>query len=152
MTSIKTISGEILLYMYLLQRQDVGKLKSSVISFQMWHLPEGQEGAQMERRLDTIFKISDFDEYSDNDIYNALVYLHDSSLIEYNDSNDSAGSNLLNLKVTSFGIDMVESIDRGDEEKKNFNVTFNFNIKNDVTVESLLKAEFGAIFKASLLG
>lgn len=152
MTSIKTISGEILLYMYLLQRQDVGKLKSSIVSFQMWHLPVGQEGVLLDRRSDTIFNISDFEAYSDNDIYNALVYLHDSSLIEYNDSSDTAGSNLMNLKVTSFGVDIVESIDRGDEEKRNFNVTFNFNIKNDVTVESLLRAEFGSIFKASLLG
>lgn len=152
MTSIKKISGEILLYLYLLQRQDVGKLKSSILSFGMWHLPEEQEGAQLERRSETIFKISDFDAYNDNDIYNALVYLHDSNMIEYNDSRDSHGSNLINLKVTSYGVDMVESIDRGAEEKQNFNVTFNFNITNDVTVESLLKAEFGSIFKASLLG
>lgn len=152
MTSIKKISGEILLYLYLLQRQDVGKLKSAILSFGMWHLPEGKDGAQLERRSETIFKISDFDAYNDNDIYNALVYLHDSNLVEFNDSRDSAGSNLVNLKVTSYGVDMVESIDRGAEEKQNFNVTFNFNITNDVTVESLLKAEFGSIFKASLLG
>ncbi len=151
MTSIKKISGEILLYLYLLQRQDVGKLKSAILSFCMWHLPEGKDGAQLERRSETLFKVSDFDAYNDNDIYNALVYLHDSSLIEYNDSRDNAGSNLLNLKVTSYGVDMVESIDRGAEEKRNFNLTFNFNITNDVTVESLLKAEFGSLFKASIL-
>jgi hypothetical protein len=147
MTSIKTISGEILLYLYLLQRQDVGKLKNVMLSFGMWHLPEGKNGAVLDHRSETIFKITDFDAYSDNDLYNALVYLYDSGLIDYRDSKDNTGSHFLNLKVTSSGIDMVESIDRGAEEKKNFNVTFNFNITNDVTVESLLKTEFGSIFK-----
>lgn len=151
MKSIKTISGEILLYLYLLQRQDVGKLKSIILSFGMWHFSDGKSGVKLDRRTDSIFKISDFDECSDNDIYNALVYLYDSNLIEYKDSRDNTGSNLINFKVTSYGIDMIESIERGSEEKKNFNITFNFNITNDVTVESLLKAEFGSIFKTSLM-
>jgi hypothetical protein len=152
MTSIKKISGEMLLYLYLLQRQDVGRLKNAMIRFGLWHLPEGQEGALMEHRSQTIMGISDFDAYSDNDLYNALTYLHDSDMIGYSESKDSHGSILLNLRVSARGIDMVESIDMGAEEKKHFNVTFNFNITNEITVESLLKAEFGPIFKASLLG
>lgn len=152
MTSIKKIAGEILLYLYLLQRQDVGKLKSEILSFGIWHIPPEKQGAQLERRSETLFKVSDFDSYTDNDLYNALVYLYDSSLIDYTDSRDTFGSHFVNLKVTSLGTDIIEGIDRGPEEKKVFNVTFNFNITNDVTVESLLKAEFGSLIKGSLIG
>jgi hypothetical protein len=151
MTSIKKISGEILLYFYLLQRQDVGKLRDSMLSFGLRHMPTGKEGAQLERRSDSVFKINDFDTYSDNDLYNALEYLYDAGLVDYKDSRDNVGSHFINLKVTAYGVDMVESIERGPEEKRVFNTTFNFNITNDVTVESLLKAEFGSLIKASLL-
>lgn len=151
MVSIKKIAGEILLYLYILQRQDIGKLKNAMLSFALWHLPEGKEGAQLDRRSETILGVSDFDAYTDNDLYNALSYLYESALIDFRDSRDSAGSHLINLKVTSHGIDMVEGIERGPEEKRVFNTTFNFNITNDVTVESLLKAEFGSLIKASLL-
>lgn len=153
MTPIKKISGEILLYLYLLQRQDVGKLKNATLSFGLWHKPKNSEGsgAQLDRRPQSIFQVSDFDAYSDNDLYNALVYLYDSGLIDYKNSQDNTGSNLFNLKVTASGVDIIEGIERGAEEKKIFNMTFNFNITNDVTVESLLKAEFGSLIKASLM-
>lgn len=151
MTSIKKISGEILLYFYILQRQDVAKLKGAILSFGIWHLPENQDGAKLDRRSESIFNIEDFSNYTDSDLYNALVYLYDSGLIEYRDSKDNTGSNFINLRITSGGIDIVESIDRGQEEKNNFNLTFNFNITNEVTVESLLRAEFGALIKNSLI-
>lgn len=151
MVPIKKIAGEIILYLYLLQRQDVAKLKGQMLNFGLWHQPTGASGAQLNNRTDTIFAVCDFDAYTDNDLYNALVYLYDSGLIEYKDSKDNTGSHFFNLKVTSYGIDMVEGIERGEEEKKIFNMTFNFNITNDVTIESLLKAEFGSLFKASVM-
>lgn len=153
MTTIKKTAGEILLYLYLLQRQDMVKIKSAILHFNLWHKIQDSEGsgAQLERRPETIFHISDFDSYTDNDLYNALVYLYDSGLINYRDSQDTMGSCLFNLKVTAQGIDIIEAIERGEKEKRNFNVTFNFNITNDVTIESLLKAELGSFIKASVL-
>lgn len=153
MVPIKKIAGEILLYLYLLQRQDIGKLKNARLSFGLWHRTKESEssGAQLDRRPQTIFQVKDFDAYSDNDLYNALVYLYDSGLIDYKDSPDNTGSNLFNFKVTASGVDIIEGIERGAEEKRVFNMTFNFNITNDVTVESLLKAEFGSLIKASLI-
>ena len=117
MTSIKKISGEILLYFYILQRQDVGKLKSLMLNFRIYNQLDEQNGAKLDRRDGGIFGINDFKDYTDNDIYNALVYLYDSGLIDFNDSRDNTGSNLINLKVTSGGIDIVENIDKGSKEK-----------------------------------
>lgn len=151
MKTIKTISGEILLYLYLLQRQNVGELKGQMLSFGLWHNSASNEGACLNKRSGTIFGSKDFDAYTDNDLYNALVYLGDSSLIDFTDSKDNTGSHFFNLKVTSHGVDIIEGIERGEEERNVFNVTFNFNVTNDVTVESLLKAEFGSLFKASVL-
>ncbi len=151
MTTIKKISGEILLYLYLIQRQDAGKLKNIMLTFGTRALPDRKSTLQLDSRSESVFKINDFDFYSDNDIYNALVYLYDSSLIEYKESRYNTGLHLINFKVTSSGINIVESIERGSGERQNFNMTFNFNIKNNVTVESLLKTKFESIFKASAL-
>jgi len=85
------------------------------------------------------------------DIFNALIYLSDSYFVTYSESKTTAGSHIHGMKVTAKGIDLIEGIERGREEKKEFNVTFNFNIQNNITVESLLKAELGSLIKVSLL-
>jgi hypothetical protein len=154
MKPVKTIAGEMLLYFYLIQRQDVSKLKDAMLSFMLRHFSEDrkQVGAELDRRDNSILNIDEFKNYSDNDLYNAITYLNDSNLINFNDSKDNVGDHIINLKLTSYGIDLIESIERGKEEQNNFNMTFNFNItNNDITVESLLKAEFGSLIKASLI-
>ncbi len=150
---IKTIAGEILLYFYLLQRKNVTDLSYAMLNFRLKLTPETKiEGIEMQQRNESILKEEKFNTYSDVDLFNALTYLNELGLISYEDVKDiSGGSHLRDFKITAQGIDLIEGIERGQLEKRDFNITFNFNIKNDVTVESLLKAEFGSIFKASLL-
>lgn len=150
---IKTIAGEVLLYFYLLQRRNVTDLKYAMLNFRLRLSPETKiEGIEMQDRKISILKEEKFDPYSDVDLFNAVTYLNELGLISYEEMKDvSGGSHINELKITARGIDLVEGIERGKQEKREFNITFNFNIKNDVTVESLLKAEFGSIFKASLL-
>lgn len=152
---IKTIAGEVFLYLYWLQRQDAGDLKNTILSFTMFPFKRGEKlqhlvGVQLERKEDSIFNVEHFSPYSDNDLYNSLVYLYDSNLLFYTDSRENTRSNFLNFKLTASGIDLIEGIERGKEEQKQFNVTFNFNVHNNVTVESLLKANFGSLVKASV--
>lgn len=150
---IKTIAGEILLYFYLLQRKNVTDLSYAMLHFKLRLTPETRiEGIEMQQRNESILKEEKFHTYSDVDLFNALTYLDELHLISYEDIKDiSGGSHINHLKITACGIDLIEGIERGQQEKRAFNITFNFNIKNDITVESLLKAEFGSIFKASLL-
>ena len=149
---IKTIAGEILLYFYLLQRKNITDLNLAMLHFSFKRNPNNQvDGMEMPGRDKTILKDEKFEGYSDVDIFNALMYLSDSYLIDYKESKSTAGSHLHQLKITASGINIIEGIERGEEEKREFNVTFNFNVQNNVTLESLLKAEFGSIFKASLL-
>ena len=150
---IKTIAGEILLYFYLLQRKNVTDLSYAMLNFRLRLTPETKiEGIEMQQRNESILKEEKFNTYNDVDLFNALTYLNELGLISYEDVKDiSGGSHLRDFKITAQGIDLIEGIERGQQEKRDFNISFNFNIKNDVTVESLLKAEFGSIFKASLL-
>lgn len=151
--TIKTIAGEILLYFYWLQRHDLTKLSDAILSFQLRHFPKesGQIGPVLQRRNESILNIDELNKYTDADLFNALVYLHDCGLIVYNASPSNTDTSLINLRVTSGGIDIIEGIERGQDERSQFNVVFNFNLTNNVTVESLLKAELGSLIKASLI-
>jgi hypothetical protein len=149
MESIKKIAGKILLYFYFLQRIDYRDINNINIRFNIWNRSDNQD--ILEKRDSTIFNIDKFNSYTNNDLYNAIVYLHDSGLISYYDSEDNCGISMISFKVTASGIDLIEGIERGETEKKEFNIIFNFNITQDITVESLLKAEFGPLIKNSLL-
>lgn len=149
---IKTIAGEILLYFYFLQRKNITDLSAEVLSFFFKRTPENTlDGIVIPDRDKTFFNNEKFSEYTDVDIFNALIYLNDSYFITYSESKTTAGSHIHNMKVTSKGIDLIEGIERGKEEQNEFNVTFNFNVQNNITVESLLKVELGSLIKASLL-
>ena len=149
---IKTIAGEILLYFYFLQRKNITDLNMQIIGFYYKRTDKNKlDGIVIPDRDKTIFNNEKFSEYTDVDIFNALIYLNDSYFITYSESKTTTGSHIHNIKVTASGIDLIEGIERGQDEQKVFNVTFNFNVQNNVTVESLLKAELGSIFKASVL-
>lgn len=151
--AVKTISGELLIYFYWLQRSDITKLSDSILSFQLRHLPEelAGNGPVITRREDTILSIDKLSQYNDGDLFQALRYLHDYGLVEFNESPSNMDVSLLNIRVTASGIDIVEGIERGNDAVQNFNITFNFNLNNDITIENLVKAELGSIFKASVL-
>lgn len=146
---LKKIAGEILLYLYWMHRKNIPKLQNIHLNFTMWDL--NLEGIVLTKREDSIFSINEFKEYTDNDLFGALQYLNDLYLIEYTERKNTTGLKFLNFKVPAQGVQMVEGIQSSQEEKNEFNVTFNFNLENNITIESLLKAELGSLFKASLL-
>jgi len=148
MKLIKTIAGEILLYLYWIQRKDYNRINDIILEFNLYRPVDGEI---LVRRNESIFSINKFIECSDNDLYNAIIYLRDSQLIEYNESKDNCGVNMASFEVTSNGVDLIEGIERGEKEKRDFNIIFNFNITNDITVESLLKMELGSLIKNSIL-
>ncbi len=152
MESIKTIAGRILLYFYSVQRSDYAKLNDSIIEFQIRGFSgKSDKSPQLKKKgsevVSDLLKISE----NDNDIYNALVYLHDKNLIKMTKSPDNISDNLINISVSSTGIDMVEGIERGERERKNFYITFNIKLADNVNIENLIKAELGSLLKASLI-
>jgi hypothetical protein len=151
--SLKKIAGELLLYFYGIYRQDPSKLADTPISFQLRHFPPERKeiGPMLEHRESSILNIDKFEEYGDVDFYGSLKYLDECNLLAFSSGSDTAGEYFLNMRVTAHGVDLVEGIERSDTERNEFNLIFNFNVTNNVTVDSLLKAEFGSIFKASVV-
>ncbi len=152
MEPIKTIAGKILLYFYSLQRSDYSKLHDLVLGFQMRHFSDKNEKSpkishKENEIVQNLLKISN----NDNNIYNALKYLTDKGFIEMSKNSDNVSDNFLNFSVSSIGIDVIEGIERGVEEKKIFNVTFNIKVADNINIESLMKAEIGSLLKASII-
>lgn len=141
MESIKVISGKVLLYFYALQRSDYTKLHDLVLEFQMRHFSDVNIKSprinQKENEVvQNLLKIS----HNDNDIYNALKYLGDKGFIEMIKNSDNTSDNFLNFSVSSMGIDIIEGIERGSRERKEFNFIFNIKLADNVSIESLFKA------------
>jgi hypothetical protein len=144
MKSIKTISGEVLLYFYAKQRK-AGFESMEILHFSDWDNIKIMGHGQIAEDLPKIDKNA-------ANTYNALAYLHDKGYLAFNDSRSTGGDSLHNFRVTAAGMDIVEGIERDAQAKDNFTINFNIKLADNVTIESLLKAELGSIFKGSLLG
>jgi len=152
MEPIKKIAGRILLYFYLIQRNDYSKLCDLVLEFQMRHFSDKNEKSPKIIHKDNeivqnLLKIAG----NDNNVYNALKYLENKGFIEMSKSSDNVNDNFLNFSVSSAGIDIIESIERGKEEKREFNIIFNIKVADNINIESLIKTELGSLIKASLV-
>ena len=145
MKPIETISGQLLLYFYLLYRKNPSKLHNTIIHFKVTNFTN--DGMSIDPTLieTDIFNIKELQDYSDVDLYNALQYLKSKNFINYDlfsTVNKEEYQHIHKLILTTNGVDIIEGIERGDFERKQFNITFNFNITNNTTIESLLKASF----------
>lgn len=146
MKTLKQIAGDLLLYFYKLQRQD--KLEvSHVIVFDNYpgeniNLNDKSEFGK------TILNLAD---NSSIDTYNGLKYLEEKSFINFKEDGSNAGILLHGLRITAYGLDIIEGIERGEKEKNEFHVVFNIKLAENVNIESLIKAELGSLIKASLI-
>jgi len=151
MEAIKKIAGKMLLYFYTLQRNDYSSLYDFGLSFQMRHFPKGEKSPAINDKNNeisqTLIKISG----NDNNAYNALIYLCEKGFINMSKTSDNVSDHFLNINVSSEGIDIIEGIERGETEKKEFNIIFNIKIADNINIESLIKTELGSLIKASLL-
>ncbi len=81
------------------------------------------------------------------DAYNALMYLKDKRFIFFDERPLNTLEIFINLRVTGAGTDIVEGVVRDDEGRKNFNITFNIKLAENITIDSLIKGELGSILK-----
>ena len=89
---------------------------------------------------------------SDVNILNALNYLKEKGFIYFDNFPDNISLNFINFRIASPGIDIVEAVERGEDEQDRFTVNFNIKIenKNNLNVESLIKTELGGLNLLSL--
>ena len=55
------------------------------------------------------------------------------------------------LRLTAYGVDIIEGIEKSDKEKEAFKINFNIKLAENINIESLIKAELGSLIKASLI-
>lgn len=144
MRPIKEIAGEILLYFYTLQRRN-GYGSMDVLTF------GGFDEIALITETDLSKSLMKICNDSAADLYNGLNYLDQRNFMSLHQSRSTGGDSLHSFMVTSHGIDIIEGIERGQEERNNFYVTFNIKVADQINVESLLKNELGSIFDISAL-
>lgn len=139
--TIKEIAGTVLLYLYEIQREQPAKLRFIVIDFN--ELSGGQVSLNCsDNSIKTaLLKISE----NPNDIYNAHRYLVNKSFIQSSEQSDAGSGEYIGCLLTDHGVDIIEGIERGDEEKAHFNFIFNIKVENNMNVESLIKANLSAL-------
>lgn len=140
------ISGQILLYFYYLQRTRPEILANWMVDFNIYN-NTGTKKTESE-----IGKALSFISNSDLDIFNSLKYLIEKGYISTGKESKTLDGNetIFDIKLTASGIDIIEGIERGNDEKKIFNLTFNINVENNMNIEGLIKAELGSILKGLL--
>lgn len=147
MKNIKRIAGDILLIFYWEQRK-IGSAHGEIIRFDIsadGKVTSFNCNSQLQAPLAGVA------DGSSVDAYNAVQYLFEKNLIEGNRSDDTGGTSIFNLRVSAQGIDVIEGIERGEEEKRIFNTTFNIKLSDNINVESLIKAEVGNLLKAAII-
>lgn len=78
----------------------------------------------------------------------AVQYLEDKNLIVYKTVGVLSGDLIMHhISITSPGVDMIEGVGGAGNSRDVYEQTFNVTLNNNITVESLLKAEL----KASIL-
>lgn len=139
--TIKETAGKILLILYYLQITSPTKLENMQILFQATDRPELEADEELKELLHEINN-------TDADLYNAINYLFERGLVsKRNQKNAMGGLLIIGPHVTYEGIDIIESVEQGEESQKVVKSLFNFsfNFSPTMKVGSLIKAEVGNI-------
>lgn len=140
--TIKETAGKLLLVLYSVQITEPMRLEQEQILFQTNSKPKLQTASSKFKNL--LHGITD----DDAALYNATNYLLERGLLgKRNQKGVSGGLLIIGPHVTYQGIDMIESVEQGEESQKVVKSLFNFNFNFSPTmkVDTLLKAEVGNI-------
>lgn len=145
MNSIKKIAGDLLIYFYVRQRKR-GFSDMSIIEF--GSADELGVVADSSSLSKEIVKITN---NSATDAYNALRYLEEKGFVAFKEDKTNISDLFHNIRVTALGVDIIEGVERGEEERNDFHVTFNIKLAENINIESLIKNELGSLIKTSLI-
>jgi|GEM_PF-1118974 len=143
--SIKRIAGDTLLFLYVMQRKGTA-IENDVLSFD-----RGLKNKEQIERLKIGRTLLQIANQSLSDVYNSLRYLAEKKFISFKEGNDNMTYNFFNLRVMADGVDIIEGIERGNQEKNEFHIVFNIKIADNLSVDSLIKTEIGSLLKTSII-
>ena len=139
MSTVKELSGRLLLFLYKLQRE--GEPLTCQIQ---WHNKEDwvHSGKKMESNNQLLQRLLRVVNGSENDLYNALKYLEEKKFIDldYVSRGSMVGPISRSFRVTASGTDIIEGIEQDDGSRQKFHSLFNIIVNVD-NVESLIKSE-----------
>lgn len=149
MKPIKTIAGDLLLFFYVQQRkfgsiQDA--LEFSEEPYGAVH-NNGKELASNSQLAKAILGICE----NSNDAYFALCYLGEKGFMNWTNNQASFIELFFNLRVTASGVDIIEGVERGKDERNQFNLTFNIKLADNINIDSLIKNQLDSLIRASLI-
>lgn len=141
--TIKETAGKLLLYLYELHRNTPGDMKYLQLSFDNVSGGGVKVHSDNKQLKENLNKINP----SDSDIYTAFLFLQDKYFILANTPTKTPQvvDFYIGVRLTDRGVDVIEGIERGQEEKQAFNVTFNIKVDNNMNVESLVKANLSML-------
>ncbi len=140
--TIKEAAGKILLVLYYLQINEPVKLDQEQMVFRT----TGK--LKFETRTSKLKQMLHEVAADDTLLYNATQYLLERGLIDSKIKTNPMGALvIIGPHVTYQGVDIVESVEQGEEKQKVVKALFNFsfNFSPSMKVDSLLKAEVGNI-------
>lgn len=142
--TIKKAAGEFLLYLYSKQKE-TGFTDKKDLKFRIdYDHARIVEGHKLNEPLLAIC------EHNVPLAYNAVQYLIDKKLINIQKGLGGGSVRIFrDIALNENGIDMVEGVEGGENEKNRFSVTFNVKLADEVNIESLVKTELGSLIKAS---
>lgn len=139
--TIKETAGKILLVLYSLHSSNPVELEGKQVIFRAPLKPKLETDSKFKAMLHEISP-------EDALLYNAFNYLLDRGLIaKRNTKGVMGGMLLIGLHLTYEGVDLIESVEQGEEAQKVVKSLFNFsfNFSPTMKVDTLVKAEVGNI-------
>lgn len=140
--TIKETAGKLLLVLYSLQITGTINLEREQITFTITSKTKLRTTSSNFKNK--LHKITD----EDTALYNATNYLLERGLITGKDKKVGPGCLIIiSPHVTYQGVDIIESVEQGEESQRAVKSLFNFsfNFSPTMKVDSLLKAEVGNI-------
>jgi len=155
MKLIKTIAGDLLLFFYVRQNktgsiEDIIEFNNDIYRQQFVDDVSELKGKELKNDSQLSKGILEISGNSNN-AYNALRYLREKGFISWKEDGTNLSELFFNLRVTASGVDIIEGIERGKNEKIQFNLFFNIKLADNINVDSLIKLQLDSLIKASLI-
>jgi hypothetical protein len=141
MKPINKIAFDVLIYFYNIERKAEFDLSDVTFEFTYSRNLIYELSLSNENLKEDLLKLSD---NSNRDLFKTFEFLKDENLLNYKELIDSGGKTLINTRLTSYGVKMVEGID-SPEFKKVAENHFHFSLVENATVESLIKTELSGL-------
>lgn len=139
--TIKETAGKILLYFYQLQRTVPSNMRNRQLGF----IDKSNGGVSLTSDKKWLTKDLLAVNPASTDVFNAYMFLLNKGYIHARERSITGAQIYVGTQVTETGIDMIESIESGDQGKEAFNSAFNIRVDDSTDVDALIKENLSTL-------